>query len=126
MRARTIITVAVAMAATGTGTALAASSGSNIPNTKSGKLKPGQTKTFTVEYINSGTYSSKDYTGTVKIILPKSGTKPTLRLVKIKKKGNVDHGADYAATVENSNKSGTAPVTVKVIATTHVPNGGYY
>ena len=124
MRGRTIITVAVAMAATGSGTAIAASSANNIPNVKSGKLKPGQTRTFTVAYVDSGTYKSKNYTGTVKIILPKRGTKPSLKLVKIKKKGDVDHGADYAATVENNNKSGTAPVTVKVIATTHIP-GGY-
>jgi hypothetical protein len=119
MRVRTVIVAAVAMAAAGTGTAIAASS-DNLTTSKSGKPGPGQTKTFKVAHIDATAYASKYYTGTVKIILPKSGRKPSLRLVKIKQKGNGAHATYYAATVENTNKSGTALVTVKLTATTHV------
>jgi hypothetical protein len=124
MRLRTIIIALVALAVVGTGTAVAASSYNTLHNTKNYTLKPGKTWTWNVPYLNPGEYAKNAYTGTIKISMPSSGTKPNLKLVHIKKKGTTHSGNDFSATIQNSNKKGTAPVKIKITANTKTP--GFY
>jgi hypothetical protein len=126
MRLRTIIIGLVAFAAIGTGTAIAASPPIvTLSQPTSFKLNAGQTKTFNVPYIDAGDYPGPSpqcpkcgYTGTIKLVQPRHGTKPSLKLVHIKKKGTTHHGNEFSATIQNSNKSGTRPVTIKITAKT--------
>lgn len=124
MRLRAIIIALVALAAVGTGTAVAASSGSTLHNTKNYTLKPGKTWTWNVLYFDPGTYAKSAYTGTIKISMPSSGPKPNLKLVHIKKRGTTHNGKYFSATIQNSNKTGTAPVKIKITANTKTP--GFY
>jgi hypothetical protein len=124
MRLRTIIIALVALAAVGTGTAVAASSDSTLHNPKTFTLKAGQTKTFNVAYVDAGTYAKNAYTGTIKLSMPTSGKKPNLKLVHIKKRGTTHSGNDFSATIQNSNKKGTAAVKIKITANTKTP--GFY
>jgi hypothetical protein len=123
MRLRTIIIALVALAAVGTGTAVAASN-NTLHNSKTFTLKAGQTKTFNVVYYDPGTFAKNAYTGAIKLSMPTSGKKPNLKLVHIKKKGTTHGGNDFSATVQNSNKKGTAAVKIKITANTKTP--GFY
>jgi hypothetical protein len=126
MRLRTIIIGLVAFAAIGTGTAVAVQLPTvTLPYAKSFKLKAGQTKTFNVPYLDANDYPGPSancrkcgYSGTIKLLQPSHGNKPSLKLVHIRKKGTTHRGDDFSATIQNSNKSGTGPVTIKITAKT--------
>jgi hypothetical protein len=107
--------------------ALADSTAGTISNTKTFALAAGSTKTFLVPYPYARQYASGAYSGSVKILGPKAGTrgaKPSLKLVRIKRRGSMKGGADYGAVVRNANRRGTAPVRVRITAVTASP--GFY
>jgi hypothetical protein len=90
------------------------------------KLAAGKTKQFAVAYPDALEYGSATYSGTVTVLAPAAserGSKPSLRRVHVKTRGSIMGDSSYAATVQNTNSAGTAPVRVEVVATTTLPAG---
>jgi hypothetical protein len=124
MKRLAVLAITIVVGLLSAGTALAGSNTNSTWNTKTFTIGPGQTKTFNVPFADPGVYGQSAYTGKVQMSLPKHGTKPALKNVKIKKKGATHSGKDYSATIQNKNAHGTASVTVKITATTTFP--GFY
>lgn len=122
MRLRTLfISLLLTLAAAGTALALHRIT---LSNTKTFTLAPGKTKTFKVTYPDALKYGGSTYSGRVRILPPASnahGATPSLSKVHVLSKGSALGGSAFAVRVHNGNRPGTAPLRVRVTATTVLP-----
>src|SRR5258708_27932926 len=91
-------------------------------NTKTFSLKGGDRKTFMVPYPDALKFGNAKYGGSVAILKPaklgKGQKAPDLKKVKVISKGSAVGGSDFSAKVNNANAKDTAPVQVRLTATT--------
>jgi hypothetical protein len=95
-----------------------------LHNTKTFTLAAGKTKTFKVEYPDALKYGGSAYSGKVHILTPvrgAQGSTPSLTKVHVLNEGPAFGGSVFAVMVHNANRAGTAPVRVRVTATTVLP-----
>ncbi len=122
MRLRTV-TIALLLALTVAGTA-AAVHRITLHNTKTFTVGAGKTQTFKVAYPDALKFGGSTYSGTVRILPPSKtarGSTPSLAEVRVLSKGPSLGGSVFAVKVRNGNNAGTAPVRVRVTATTVLP-----
>jgi hypothetical protein len=116
-------------------TAALATTAITLRKTKTFTLRSGKTKTFKVAYPDGLTYARSKYSGKVTILAPAPGVrgvKPSLKKVHVLSKStgcalgatgcSCPGGGYFCATVKNANK-GTAPIRVRITATTRLPPG---
>jgi hypothetical protein len=124
---RGIIVVGLLMlVAAGGALAIAAPGRKVLHNSQTRTLAAGTTKTFEIVYPDALKYGGSTYSGKVQILPPARrahGRRPSLRKVRIRSRGSCVGGSEFCARVRNSNPRGTAPVRVRITATTILPPG---
>jgi hypothetical protein len=83
-------------------------------------LRPGSTRSFSVSYPEALEFGGARYSGSVQILLPHRSTAhvPRARLVRVLSRGSSEGGSLFTVRVRNANVAGTAPVRIRVTATT--------
>ena len=124
MRTRAIAIALLALVP-GAGLALAAT-GTTLHAVKTYSLAAVRTKTFSVGYPDALEFGGARYSGSVKLLAPAGsahGSRPSLRKVHVKDAGSTLGDSQYSATIENDNPAGSAPIRVRITATTVLPAG---
>jgi hypothetical protein len=86
------------------------------------RIAAGQTRTVTVGYPDALEYGNATYSGTVRVVVVKTGGKaPDLAEVRILSRGSVLGGSAYEVRARNDNAHGTEPVRLEVTVTTVEP-----
>jgi hypothetical protein len=122
MRLRTLfISLLLTLAAAGTALAVHRIT---LHNTKNFTLAAGKTQTFKVSYPDALKFGGSTYSGRAQILPPATnahGARPSVSKVRVLSKGSAAGGSAFAVKVRNGNRPGTAPVRVRITATTVLP-----
>lgn len=87
-------------------------------------IAAGKTLTLAVPYPDALKYGNATYSGRAIVLASApgaTGSAPSLAKVRILSKGSILGGSEYQVRAHNANAAGTAPVRLKVIATTVEP-----
>jgi hypothetical protein len=97
-----------------------ASAGTRKSTSRTFTLRARATRTFSVSYPDALEFSGARYSGSVRILVPRgSGARvPKVRMVRILSRGSSEGGSLFTVRVRNANPTGTAPVRIRVTATT--------
>ncbi len=121
MSVRRSVRMAVAFLALGSATAFAARV-LDKHQSATVTVPAGQIRTLTVPFPDALKYANASYRGTHSVTAPAAaGRPPRLTLVRVLSAHSVLGGSEYEVRIRNANPSGTAPVRLRVTATTVEP-----